>query len=248
MIPYHGMPITPLSVARRAVNCGHAFVSHRYRHQLDLVLEICQSFAVDNGAFSAWKSGKPVVDWTEYYQWVDDVSRYPSFDFAVIPDVIDGDEQANDALLAEWPFKARHAFCGAPVWHMHESISRLQRLAHDWPRVCIGSSGDYATVGNQKWWTRMMQAFYAICDDTGRPICKVHGLRMLNPKVFSNLPLSSADSTNIARNVGIDVNWKGTYTPASREMRAEVMRERIELKQSALSLPMEVAHLYGAGV
>ena len=90
----------------------------------------------------------------------------------------------------------------------------------------------------------MMRAFYAISDSTGRPICKIHGLRMLNPKVFSNLPLSSADSTNIARNVGIDANWKGTYTPASREMRAEVMRERIELAQSAISLPMEAAHLY----
>lgn len=241
------MPITPLPVARRAVNAGHAFVSHRYRQQLDLVLEICQSFAVDNGAFSAWKTGQPIMDWSEYYRWVDDVSRYPSFDFAVIPDVIDGTEADNDALLEQWPWRtvATKLHLGAPVWHMHESIERLRRLAEQWPRICIGSSGEYATVGNQKWWAKMLQAIYAICDDTGRPICKVHGLRMLNPKVFSNLPLSSADSTNIARNVGIDANWKGTYTPASREMRAEVMRERIELKQSALSLPMEVAKFYG---
>jgi hypothetical protein len=51
---------------------------------------------------------------------------------------------------------------------------------------------------------------------------------MLNPKVFTKLPLSSADSTNIGRNVGIDKAWSGTYTPPSKEVRAQVMRARIE--------------------
>ena len=55
---------------------------------------------------------------------------------------------------------------------------------------------------------------------------------MLNPDVFSRLPFSSADSTNIAQNIGIDSAWRGTYTPPSKECRALVMRERIESHQA----------------
>ena len=230
MIHYHGMPITPASTAKAAVMVGHAFVSFRYPDQLGLVLDVCQSFAVDNGAFSAWKSGEPVTDWSRYYAWVAELHRYPSFDFAVIPDVIDGDEKANDALLAEWPWRgdAKGGCIGAPVWHMHESIDRLQRLANEWHRVCIGSSGQFAIVGDSKWWNRMAEAMNYITDKNGSPICKLHGLRMLNPDVFSRLPFASADSTNIAQNIGIDSAWRGTYTPSSKDVRALVMRERIE--------------------
>ena len=234
MIHYHGLPITPASAAISAVGGGHAFVSFRYPDQLGLVLEVCQSFAVDNGAFSAWKSGEPVTDWSRYYAWVADLHRYPNFDFAVIPDVIDGDEQANDDLLAEWPWRgtAKGGSVGAPVWHMHESIDRLQRLANDWPRICIGSSGEFATVGDSRWWSRMADAMTSITDKQGIPVTKIHGLRMLNTEVFSRLPLASADSTNIAQNIGIDSKWRGTYTPASKESKAKVMRERIEIVQA----------------
>ena len=246
MIHYHGLPITPASAAIAAVGGGHAFVSFRYPDQLGLVLEICQSFAVDNGAFSAWKSGEPVADWSRYYAWVSELHRYPNFDFAVIPDVIDGDEKANDDLLGEWPWQARHANVGAPVWHMHESIERLERLAHDWPRICIGSSGQYATVGDARWWGRMAESMNAVTDKQGLPVTKLHGLRMLNTEVFSRLPLASADSTNIAQNVGIDSKWRGTYTPASKESKARVLRERIESVQSMMfwgkqSIQMELA-------
>ena len=246
MIHYHGLPITPASAAISAVGGGHAFVSFRYPDQIGLVLEVCQSFAVDNGAFSAWKSGEPVTDWSRYYAWVADLHRYPNFDFAVIPDVIDGDEQANDDLLAEWPWQSRHAHVGAPVWHMHESIDRLQRLANNWPRICIGSSGQFATVGDGKWWSRMADAMNSITDKHGLPITKLHGLRMLNIDVFSRLPLSSADSTNIAQNVGIDSKWRGTYTPVSKDSKARVIRERIEVVQGLTfwekqSIQMEIA-------
>ena len=73
----------------------------------------------------------------------------------------------------------------------------------------------------------MTQAMEAVCID-GMPIAKIHGLRMLNPEVFCHLPLSSADSTNIGRNVGIDQKWNGTYSPPTKEARAIVMRKRIE--------------------
>jgi hypothetical protein len=231
MIHYHGVPVTPTTAAVRAIGTGHAFVSFAHPEQLGLALDVCQSIALDNGAFSAWRSGNPITDWEPFYQWIAELHRYPQFDFAVIPDVIDGDEEANDALIAAWPWqKKRHV--GAPVWHMHESLERLQYLSEEWPRVCIGSSGEFARVGSYDWYVRMHEAMQVVCDRDGRPVCKLHGLRMLNPDVFRRFPFASADSTNIGRNIGIDSKWKGTYTPASKESRAQVMRERIEAHQS----------------
>jgi hypothetical protein len=232
MIHYHGTPITPSTAAVRALSAGHAFVSFQHPEQLGLALEVASSFAIDNGAFSAWRSGKPVTDWRPFYEWVAELHRYPSFDFAVIPDVIDGDEAANDALLDEWPWRERAPHVGAPVWHLHESIERLERLALAWPRICLGSSGEFATVGSPAWYTRMSEAMDVICDRDGRPVCKLHGLRMLNPDVFTRFPLASADSTNIGQNIGIDSKWRGPYTPPTKEARAQVMRERIEAHQS----------------
>jgi hypothetical protein len=225
MIHYHGLPITPATAAAKAVDAGHAFVSFRHPDQLPVAVEVCQSFAVDNGAFSAWKSGHPVQDWSVFYVWALQCQRIPSCDFAVIPDVIDGDEESNDALLDACPLPP---WFGAPVWHMHESLDRLERLALQYPRICLGSSGSYASVGSLDWWKRIDETMRVVCNRNGEPLVKLHGLRMLNPKVFTKLPLSSADSTNIGRNVGIDKAWSGTYTPPSKEVRAQVMRARIE--------------------
>lgn len=232
MIHYHGLPITPATAAARAIAGGHAFVSFRYPDQLGLVLECASTFAVDNGAFSAWRSGKPITDWSEYYDWVAELHRYPQFDFAVIPDVIDGDETANDALLAEWPWRDRAPHVGAPVWHLHESLDRLARISLDWPRICFGSSGEFAQIGTASWWNRMAEAMDVVCDRSGRPVCKLHGLRMLDPAIFMKFPFASADSTNIGQNIGIDQAWRGTYTPPNKEARAGIMRERIESHQS----------------
>lgn len=66
------------------------------------------------------------------------------------------------------------------------------------------------------------------CDSEGLPVCKLHGLRMLSPAIFTRLPLASADSTNIARNIGIDRRWNGPYPPAGKAARVKIMRGRIE--------------------
>jgi hypothetical protein len=247
MIHYHGLPITPATAAVEAVAAGHAFVSFAHSFQLSLAAEACQSFAIDNGAFSAWKQGKPVADWRLFYEWAAMCKRVPSCDFAVIPDVIDGTEADNDALLTEWPLPK---WFGAPVWHMHESLNRLERLAATFPRICIGSSGEFAAVGSVAWWGQMARAMRVLCNDDGEPLCKVHGLRMLNPEIFARLPLSSADSTNIARNIGIDQAWRGTYSPPTKEARAALMRRRIESvngsQRWAFSAPENIAQEQGS--
>lgn len=225
MIHYMGLPITPDVAAVEAIRSGHAFISYRHPQQLPLAIEVAQSFALDNGAFSAWKSGSPINDWSPFYRWATEFSKVPACDFVVVPDAIDGNEEANDILLEEWPLPRS---IGAPVWHMHESMDRLERLVHEWPRICLGSSGDYSRVGTGAWWSRMAQAMHVACDSQGRPRCKLHGLRMLSPSIFTRLPLASADSTNIARNIGIDRRWNGPYPPAGKAARAKVIRERIE--------------------
>jgi hypothetical protein len=226
MIHYHGLPITPATVANYAIQAGHAFVSFAHSDQLPIAIEISQSFAIDNGAFSAWKSGKPVTNWQPFYDWALNLKKVPSCDFAVLPDVIDGTENDNDALLRDNPLPV---WFGAPVWHMHESLERLDQLANTYVRVCIGSSGEFSTIGTPNWWSKIGQAMRVICDDQGRPSCKLHGLRMLDPAIFTKIPFTSADSTNIGRNVGIDKNWKnGNYPPSTKESRAQVMRSRIE--------------------
>ena len=224
MIHYHGLPITPEEVAVAVLKARHAFVSFAHRSQINIASQVCQSFAIDNGAYSFWKSGKK-VDWGDYYTFLEGVKNNPRFDFAVVPDVIEGSEKENDALLLGFPL---NKFYSVPVWHLHESIGRLKALAEGYPRIAFGSSGEYSTVGNAQWSDRMDEAFSEIVDSRGMPVVKVHGLRMLNPKVFTRYPFSSVDSTNIARNVGIDKKWKGTYQPASKKVRGLVLADRIE--------------------
>jgi len=233
VIHYFGGPITPDVCAIRAWKGRHAFISFAHQQQMDLAASICQSFALDNGAFSLWKA-KRATNWTAYYEWVSSWSTHPGFDFSVVPDVIDGTEAENDALLQEWPL-ARHL--GAPVWHTNESLERLARLARDWPRVCLGSSGDHDVSNVSRAVPHLQRSIRRIADGRGRPHCKLHGLRMLNPAIFTQIPLSSADSTNLARNIGIDKAWTGSYRPASRETRAVIIAERTEAFNSAAALP-----------
>jgi hypothetical protein len=171
----------------------------------------------------------------------------PSCDFVVIPDVIDGSEADNDQLiweaqlhLPEWSL--------APVWHLHERIGRLEELAMDNLRICFGSSGDYAEIGTASWWRRIGEAMKVVCDESGKPLVKLHGLRMLDPAVFTKIPFASADSTNIGRNIGIDSAWRGTYKPATKETRASVMKERIESENAPLFwMGHELPSLFGGG-
>lgn len=225
MIHYHGLPITPDTCAERAARAGHCFVSFAHPGQLGIAAVSCQSFALDNGAFSAWREGRPIADWSSFYAWAETGKRLPHCDFAVIPDVIDGTESQNDSLVAEWPLPA---WFGAPVWHLHESFARLERLALSHPRVCLGSSGQFAQIGTEAWWRRMHEAMRVVCDDHGYPLVKLHGLRMLDPQVFTRFPFASADSTNIGRNIGLDKKWAGPYKPPTKEARVETMRARVE--------------------
>jgi hypothetical protein len=76
----------------------------------------------------------------------------------------------------------------------------------------------------------MAQAMEAICEN-GRPISRLHGLRMLRPSLYEYLPLASADSAGVSRGVGT-TNWGGAYRSASGLVKALVLIDSYESRQS----------------
>lgn len=232
MIHYHGGPITPDTCAIKAWKSRHAFISYANSAQLGLASEITQSFSLDNGAFTLWKTGKE-IDWDCYYQFIDKWKNHPRFDFAIIPDVIGGGMDENDRLIDEWP---HGDVIGVPVWHMNESDDRFISLCERFPRVAIGSCGEYDVKYPTKCVHKLRDVISKVIDKNGYPIAKLHGLRMLNKTIFTEIPLSSADSTNVARNIGLDKKWTGAYSPQSKETRASILVERIESFNSSSCL------------
>ena len=220
MIHYHGTPITP--VAQLLTMAGRHFcVSHMKPDDVARCHQIGQSVMLDNGAFSKWKSGKK-TDWPKYYDWCDKWLDYPTT-WAVIPDTIDGGSQEQDALIREWP----HAKRGAPVWHMDEPLHRLQSLCEDWPRVCVGSTAEYATVLSPSWCNRIDEMFNALAVTFSR-IPNRHMLRGMQLS-GRQWPFASVDSTDIAQNHHLKHKcarsmadrWDAMQTPARWEQRPQ---------------------------
>jgi hypothetical protein len=168
----------------------HLLVSHAYPRNARQAHELGQSVLLDNGAFSVWRAARE-ADWSAFYEWCNEWFDCPTT-WGIVPDVIDGGADAQDALLLDWP----HGHRGAPVWHMDEPIDRLVRLTDEWPRVCVGSTGAYAVVGDDRWHHRMTDAFNTLSKRGRLPW--LHGLRMQS--VSALYPFGSVDSADIARN------------------------------------------------
>ena len=82
----------------------------------------------------------------------------------------------------------------------------------------------------------MAEAMEVVCDEDGRPSarsCTAYGCSTPGP-LASTVRLGRF--RNVARNIGIDSAWSGTYTPASKVTRAVVMIDRIEAHASAPAL------------
>lgn len=228
MIKYHGTPVggSRQDVARFLLG-RHALVPFPRPDDMGVVAEVCQSFVLDNGAYTIWKQGGE-LDYAGYIAFVEQWYRHPGFQWAIIPDKIGGTVAENDALLTRWPAHLK----GVPVFHMDEPLERLQRLAREYETVGLGGSDVYPVLKSAGWWARLGEMMLAVCDEHGRPRCRLHGLRMLDPEVFTVLPLASADSTNAARN-NSQLGRFGMYTPPSAAQRADVIASRIEAHNSA---------------
>lgn len=216
-------------------------VSFARPDDIGAIADVCQTFCVDNGAFSEWKRGRK-MNVEGYARFCLKWRSHPSFDFAIVPDVIDGTEEQNEGLAAEW-LNAHQCWKVAsyPVWHLHESLRRLETLIDcasvgsipfRWAGIALGSSGEYSQPGNLKWWERISQAMNICCDEEGRPRCKLHGLRMLDPNIFTKVPFSSADSTNAVRN-GASEKRFGMYVAPNKWQRSAIIADRIESFQAS---------------
>ncbi len=229
MIHYHGSPMSGDKFDRvKFFNGRHAMVSFAAHGDLAVIADVCQTFCIDNGAFSIWNKGGE-IDVDKYYDFLRMWHLHPAYDFCLIPDVIDGNEEDNKNMLKEFPSDIRR---GVPVWHLHESIEYLEYMVDNYDMIALGSSGDYSCPNTSKWWERINEAFIVICDELGRPKVRVHGLRMLNPDVFTKLPFYSTDSTNAVRNAS-SIDRFGSYKPPSYWQRADVIARRIEMHQSS---------------
>jgi hypothetical protein len=191
VIHYHGTPITP-RVVLDELSGRHFCVSFAAPDQAKVCHQIGQSVMLDNGAFSVWRRGA-TIDWNAWSDWASEWLAYPTT-WCVLPDSIDGEEVVNDHLLGKWAGVER----GAPVWHLHESLERLQRLCVSYERVCFGSSGVYATIGDVAWRRRVSDAFDLISSPAGR-VPWIHMLRGMSLS-GDEFPFASVDSTDIARN------------------------------------------------
>lgn len=208
----------------------HCLIPFPRPEDIGIAAEVCQSFIIDNGAFSIWKNGG-TLDVQAYADFCLEWSRHPAFDWCLIPDVIDGTAQQNYKLSQEWRGLAP-LVPSVPVWHYHEDLSLLQAYASLYPVVALGSSGQWPTPGTDSWWKRTADALECIIDEQGRPKCKLHGLRMLNQDIFQRMPLHSADSTNAVRNSSNHSRF-GSYLPFTTAQRMTVIADRIEAHQSA---------------
>lgn len=231
MIKYHGTPIGGKRTDAEEILRGrHALVSFARQDDLPVVMDVCQSFVLDNGAFSEWKKTGGRIDFNAYLDWITGLYLHPGFDWCLIPDTIDGTEEENRDLVMKW-LRISTKAKSVPVLHLHESLEWLEWMVNHFEWVALGSSGQWATPGTNEWWSRMSDAMSVACDDAGRPKCKLHGLRMLDPAIFERLPLASADSTNAGRNNN-QIKRFGMYAPPTAGQRAATIAARIEAVNS----------------
>lgn len=168
----------------------HFCVSFANPADADWCLAHGQSVMWDNGAFSFREKGG--LNPEAFADWVGPRLGHPHW--AVIPDIIDGIEEDQRALIAAWPHPKE---LSAPVWHMALSVDYLMELSDQFGRVCFGSTKQYWQVGSANWARRADEAFNALAKRG--PLPWVHMLRGLALS-GDKWPFASADSVNVARN------------------------------------------------
>jgi hypothetical protein len=213
-----GLPLNPQHLLAQLV--GHSFcVSYWHRNKLGRQLESAiklvgedQMLMLDNGAYSAWQSGATMdADyWDGFARWaIDIMDRCPQA-VMVVPDVIDGDVQANHELACE--FMSSLALDHGRVldrdrcmvvWHLHEPIEYLTHMVEGgWQYIAFGSSGQYARVGTPEWHGRIKEAFAAL-DELCQPGSGYRRpwIHMMRAQAeFHRYPFDSCDSCNVAVN------------------------------------------------
>ena len=171
----YGLPLTPthlldeLAGESFCVSFGTLRSLGRQLYQaIDLVGDD-QILMLDNGAFTAWKSGKQ-FDPLAFVNWAAPIVRRCPQAVAVVPDVIGGSPQDNAELLHDFISMAWDAGCpdmidrSMVVWHMDEPLDHLDYLLQACQYLAIGSAGQWSKVGTVSWHARMRDAMRVIDD------------------------------------------------------------------------------------
>ena len=245
-----GLPLNPQHLLEQLV--GHSFcVSYWHRaklgSQLDAAIRLVgedQMLMLDNGAYSAWRNGQDFTGsyWDGFARWALDIMDRCPQAVLVIPDVIDGNVEANHQLACE--FMSSLALdhgrivdqdrCMV-VWHMHEPLEYLTSMVEGgYQYIAFGSSGEYGKVGTPEWHGRVQAAFAAL-DELCQPGSGyrrpwVHLMR--GQAEFHKYPFDSCDSCNVAVNHNV---WsKRNPGPRHVERFARVIKTRVDAGVSGI--------------
>lgn len=110
---------------------------------------------LDNACYEAWHQGVALTDayHDRYLDWAAQILAAHPRAYALVPDVIAGDEVSNLTLAIE---AVSHAFADAsrfiPVWHPHESLDQVaEYLSLGFEVIAVGSSPLFNEPGSRDW-------------------------------------------------------------------------------------------------
>jgi hypothetical protein len=207
----HGTPITPAHLLDQLAGCSFC-VSFADDRDIERCIELVgedEILVLDNGAFSHWRSGKGQINRFKFWEWANEIQARCPQAIAVIPDVIEGDEESN---LEELTWALRGAFGKGPlaqfpertmsIWHMDESQDYLALQMKLMNFIGIGSCAEFDVQRNKSGYLEVMetvrQTRAIIAAQTGNTSW-VHAMRGLG--VYKEMAwVDSADSCNVARN------------------------------------------------
>lgn len=252
-----GLPLTPIHLLEQLEGqsfCLSYATRNRLGRQLDDAIRLVADDGIlllDNGAFSAWRSGVP-MDVDGFVRWAADICDRCPQAVVVVPDVIDGDELANDEMEEDFFDATLKAGVFIPaerqmvVWHMHESLDRLTgMIAGGYQYIAIGSSGQYAQVGTPSWHARIREAFDHIerfCAESEGAYVRpwIHMMRAQSEA--HRYPFDSADSCSLAVNhCRYKAEGDGHVARYAQRIRGKIDASCIGIDRLEVEAPAEAA-------
>lgn len=255
-----GLPLTPIHLLEQLEGqsfCLSYATRNRLGRQLDDAVRLVGDDGIlmlDNGAFSAWRSGVP-MDVDGFARWAADICERCPQAVVVVPDVIDGDELANDDMRLDFSGAMLEAGVFIPaermmvVWHMHESIDRLTGMIEGgYQYIAIGSSGQYAKVGTPEWHARIREAFDHIerfCAESEGAYVRpwIHMMRAQSEA--HRYPFDSADSCSLAVNhCRYKAEGEGHVARYAQRIRGRIDASCIGIDRLAVESPADAATMF----
>lgn len=230
MICFHGTPFSGTAYDILPFFKDRNFlISMQYPSYGHILKREASRIILDNGAYTIWKKGRGSIDLSKYVSFVQEYDTLDNYNWCFIPDTIEGTTYQNDSQVEQW-LNLYGKYKSVPVWHYHEPLERLLQLSQEFPVVGLGSSAEYAKIGNSRWMSRTEEIFNYASENF--PKCRLHGLRMLNRRIFTLFPYYSGDSTNVGRNIEF---YKHRHGITSRLEAAEKLATSFESFKSTFN-------------